>query len=504
MLTDASIVGKKAAQANRREMRAVLKELRGLVEESVALERRYEANLTALATLEEDYAKQVSEINSRYDKLEDQAKSNIKAIEDYWATVIPGLEKALADATATFDKENGILQGLIGERDNFLKQITDGARSFVNNLSFSLRGAAGGISGSKRIISREIRELANGIRVTFEKESIGDVLTGEDIRSQLQDRLQQVRDFATNIRRLTERGLDPELVKQFVAAGVSGAGDAAAALVDASDADLRAINTVQGELASSLADFASYVSSEWFELGITQQAAVVEPLRMAQYGAQEALRLANEARAEELRAAQAHLDGLTALRESELKKAKDDYDKEKDRIEKENQQILARQDQIAQELQNLMARLNRELAKELQQVGNRFAQGILEGFKKDYPQLYRELNKLMDDLAKSMARTTTLTVKIVYEESGKSGGDGGKEQPPPKGKKNVVSTGMVPLALGAPPPMNIATRSAGVGNVNITVNAGMGADGAEVGRQVVDALRQYERRNGPIPVSVAG
>ena len=40
-------------------------------------------------------------------------------------------------------------------------------------------------------------------------------------------------------------------------------------------------------------------------------------------------------------------------------------------------------------------------------------------------------------------------------------------------------------------------------NVNVTVNAGMGTDGAEVGRQIVDALKQYQRRNGPVPITVA-
>jgi hypothetical protein len=40
-------------------------------------------------------------------------------------------------------------------------------------------------------------------------------------------------------------------------------------------------------------------------------------------------------------------------------------------------------------------------------------------------------------------------------------------------------------------------------NINLTVNAGMGTNGAEVGRQIVDALKQYERRNGPVPITVA-
>jgi hypothetical protein len=43
----------------------------------------------------------------------------------------------------------------------------------------------------------------------------------------------------------------------------------------------------------------------------------------------------------------------------------------------------------------------------------------------------------------------------------------------------------------------------GVGTtINLTVNAGMGTDGGDVGRQIVDALRQYERRNGPVPITV--
>lgn len=35
-------------------------------------------------------------------------------------------------------------------------------------------------------------------------------------------------------------------------------------------------------------------------------------------------------------------------------------------------------------------------------------------------------------------------------------------------------------------------------NITINVNAGMGTDGAELGRQIVDALKAYERRNGAV------
>lgn len=43
-----------------------------------------------------------------------------------------------------------------------------------------------------------------------------------------------------------------------------------------------------------------------------------------------------------------------------------------------------------------------------------------------------------------------------------------------------------------------ASQFLGGSTINITVTAGMGADGAEVGRQIVDAIRKYERRSGPV------
>jgi hypothetical protein len=45
----------------------------------------------------------------------------------------------------------------------------------------------------------------------------------------------------------------------------------------------------------------------------------------------------------------------------------------------------------------------------------------------------------------------------------------------------------------------VGTSAAGT-TINLTVNAGLGTDGAEAGRQIVDLLKAYERRNGPVYV----
>jgi len=52
-------------------------------------------------------------------------------------------------------------------------------------------------------------------------------------------------------------------------------------------------------------------------------------------------------------------------------------------------------------------------------------------------------------------------------------------------------------------PLDQMVRMGNMTNLTINVTAGIGTDGAEVGRQIVDALRQYQRRNGPVPISVA-
>jgi len=50
-------------------------------------------------------------------------------------------------------------------------------------------------------------------------------------------------------------------------------------------------------------------------------------------------------------------------------------------------------------------------------------------------------------------------------------------------------------------PLSRSNSQVGSTTINLTVNAGMGTQGAEVGRQIVDALKAYERRNGSVYVS---
>jgi hypothetical protein len=62
---------------------------------------------------------------------------------------------------------------------------------------------------------------------------------------------------------------------------------------------------------------------------------------------------------------------------------------------------------------------------------------------------------------------------------------------------NVAMNPSVTLNGSVPSASNAAPRS--TANIfNLTVNAGMGSDGAVIGREIVDAIKRYERTSGPV------
>lgn len=68
--------------------------------------------------------------------------------------------------------------------------------------------------------------------------------------------------------------------------------------------------------------------------------------------------------------------------------------------------------------------------------------------------------------------------------------------------KGGIVTGPTLALIGEAGPeavVPLSGRNKAMGNtINLTVNAGMGADGAVIGREIVDAIKRYERASGPV------
>jgi hypothetical protein len=139
-------------------------------------------------------------------------------------------------------------------------------------------------------------------------------------------------------------------------------------------------------------------------------------------------------------------------------------------------------------------------------------EGFRDNFKKDGPG-YDAMNRIMDRLAASMQRDTTVTVttinRSVNEVLGNFGGPRALGGPVNPSKSYLVGERgpelFVPNIAGTIVPNGGSAGGAAVSGSMITVNvtAGMGTDGAQVGEQIVSALRAYERRNGALPITVA-
>jgi hypothetical protein len=139
-------------------------------------------------------------------------------------------------------------------------------------------------------------------------------------------------------------------------------------------------------------------------------------------------------------------------------------------------------------------------------------EGFRDNFKKDGPG-YEAMQGIMDRLAASMKRDTTVTVttinRSVNEVLGNFGGPRALGGPVNPSKSYLVGERgpelFVPNIAGTIVPNGGSAGGAAVGGSMITVNvtAGMGTDGAQVGEQIVSALRAYERRNGALPITVA-
>jgi TP901 family phage tail tape measure protein len=132
--------------------------------------------------------------------------------------------------------------------------------------------------------------------------------------------------------------------------------------------------------------------------------------------------------------------------------------------------------------------------------------------------IYAALQAEATALAGSLARTVTYTVQLVFggwaEGSSPPSGASVVGQPTIVGATGGIVNRPTFALIGEAGPEAVIPLSRSRGNeplpfggrlgggssasINVTINAGMGTDGAEVGRQVVEAIKKYERRSGKV------
>lgn len=158
-----------------------------------------------------------------------------------------------------------------------------------------------------------------------------------------------------------------------------------------------------------------------------------------------------------------------------------------------------------------------ESAEKFKGAGIKTATDTIDAFKKymgkDGDGRKRLMN-VMDNLAAAATREVRIDVQVTRSinevvtriSSGTtSGGIPGRAMGGPVSSGRPYIVGEVGPELFVPSSSGNITPNSALGGsvINLTVHAGMGADGTQVGEQIVSALRQYQRRNGALPLTVA-
>lgn len=157
-----------------------------------------------------------------------------------------------------------------------------------------------------------------------------------------------------------------------------------------------------------------------------------------------------------------------------------------------------------------------ESAEYFKGAGVRSAWNVVKGFDDQFGKDGKgreKIMRIMDNLAKKMARTAVIDIEITKNVNEVITRVVQEIRAPMGAVEGAGATGAIvrrptfALIGEAGPealiPLNRTRGNAPIsdlrgGGIVINVNAGIGTDGAEVGREIVDAIRKYERRSGPV------
>lgn len=359
-LTNVDEMGKAAAAEAKRSMDQARADLKKAAQEVMDLMRQRDETLAQMDRVRQATDAKIKGINEKYDALDKAAAAAIAGIEAKYNVLIPQLQKKLDDANKAFDAENKILEQMISTRDQYLNRVADGFRSFLNNLTEDADGGS--------------------------------------FREAMASRLQSIRDFAANVKALAARGLDAGLLQEIVAAGPDRGGSIAAGLMASSQEDIAAINQMQSALATETAAFTQFANQQWFAYGIAQQEAIVEPLRLAAEQARVALDLANQNRAAELAAAQAHAAGLRELRQQEIAQAEADRDAELERLQAIVDGLEVEMDKKAKDIQAYFTNLQKTFPPEMRTLGIMAIDGLTAGMDRRAHLAYAKAHEIANNI----------------------------------------------------------------------------------------------------------
>jgi phage-related protein len=188
-------------------------------------------------------------------KLRSRLESITKALP---ANVRSGVGKSLARATAELRKH-------VTARDNVFKTLA--------TVEKKIKDLVEKRDKTRADITKGILGEANITTGHADVNSVSAITVG------LQQSLKATKDFQANIAKLKKAGLRSDLLQQIADAGVEAGGATARALANATPAELKKINDLQGQLAASATATGNTVGDALYNAGIRAAQGLLAGLR---------------------------------------------------------------------------------------------------------------------------------------------------------------------------------------------------------------------------------
>lgn len=196
------------------------------------------------------------------------SQKQIQAATDHVLTVLMQMHtRAAASLERYVEREGSALERLAKKRDSIAAQLKNASKNLA--------------AIEKQWVSERdsvAKGIMQGTSVVMSAPTNG-TLTAGDVLANMYDQTEKAQQFANNLKRLQQMGLSSTMINQLAQAGFAQGGDTAAALASASQAQIKQLNVMQGNLQTSANSTGAAVANSMYGAGIDSAKGLIRGLQ---------------------------------------------------------------------------------------------------------------------------------------------------------------------------------------------------------------------------------
>lgn len=172
-------------------------------------------------------------------------------------------------------RENSALK-ILQNNTNRLKSLVN----LSNSVSARLKTAQANLKAVQDAYTKAQSDAAQKVRDSFDLVTPGQTFVNLNLlQERFQDTVARAKQFAADIARLSKRGVDKDLLQQLADAGATDGSVVARALANASDAQLKAFNSLSGQLRGASNTVGRTVADSLYGAGVRAAQGLVKGLQ---------------------------------------------------------------------------------------------------------------------------------------------------------------------------------------------------------------------------------